>query len=1001
MFFLHSTPGACQGTTTPDSNVAEIAITRQPGRQDGDMRISLRGKNVRVARRVVEGWIVRGGEGALAIILQSAKGNAEKRYSLIYYDLDNGRHRVLGTMPFSRGDLKETSNHQERWAFALTGNQLRDGVPVTIVSDDQAATGVLPGASSPKFAGDSLEYTNIHDGKHRSVPTADLLGTELAHHIFAPSQTTPSSPKYVQIFSSGRALLVQHDDTLRRGTWITDGEALEIKGKDANYSVRMSELAPVKGIPAETHFSVRMLDTLSSTTTHEGNTVRALLIEPLVLDGEILVPAGSTLEGKVVQANSVGWGFKHETASLTINWSRTILPAGRELAIPARVFEVENAQEEVKDNGKIQGIRSTGTPGHTAENGLLSVANFDPILYLFAASSGSGVLGFAEPEILYHAGTELVLTSTQPVITAQTYPPAVPPSITTAAQVGELQYFVRKLPFRTTTQGTNKVSDITNLVFVGSPEALRRAFSAAGWVATDELTPASTFRTVKAITGNETYRQAPMSVLLLDGRAPAFTLSKTTNTFAARHHVRIYPTQENFADQTVLTASSTQDIAIAFSSRQKTFIHAIDEHIDNERSKIVNDLELTGCVQSVDMVSRPWVPLDAYNSTGERLRTDGAAAVLRINACDRPATTPETPALPPNRFQRITRDTALTIRNDLFRGNVFYTGINGAIKLHNYLKSSSTLPENASAWRQTDAAGVVYTGLGENSEIESGPAWVPPPLTAADRASLQRMNESHRWDPPHYELWLEGGYMHMRQDFLSEVVIEQISSDPSKPTQYIGLGDDVGDGWAAGGSVTINSWKHFSNEFSYFRQQVKYRLFNVEASVNQAGENEDGTLEYANIGLVTRQWEYNLLAQLRPPSSRWRPYIAAGPVFQLLALNGAPLKKANGAFKLGLGNIGLIAAAFDFGNTPPLEGGGIFQFGLQYGGGIKYRATPRVMLRADFRETWSRNPDIISDSYKDYDSPDLDETYTATVYKVKQDSAFLQNRFTLGVGFTF
>ena len=62
-----------------------------------------------------------------------------------------------------------------------------------------------------------------------------------------------------------------------------------------------------------------------------------------------------------------------------------------------------------------------------------------------------------------------------------------------------------------------------------------------------------------------------------------------------------------------------------------------------------------------------------------------------------------------------------------------------------------------------------------------------------------------------------------------------------------------------------------------------------------------------------------------------------GPVLQLIALNGAPLKKPAGVYALGLKNIGLIKAAFDFGSTPPLDGGGIFEFGLQYGGGIKYQ----------------------------------------------------------------
>ena len=110
-----------------------------------------------------------------------------------------------------------------------------------------------------------------------------------------------------------------------------------------------------------------------------------------------------------MQANAVGWGFKHETASLTIDWTEATLPDGRALDIDVRVFEVENAQEKVTAKGKIQGIRSTGTIGHTVQNGVLAFAGIDPIAYIFASASGSAVLGFAEPEILYPGGTELIL----------------------------------------------------------------------------------------------------------------------------------------------------------------------------------------------------------------------------------------------------------------------------------------------------------------------------------------------------------------------------------------------------------------------------------------------------------------------------------------------------------------------------------------------------------------------------------------------------------------
>jgi opacity protein-like surface antigen len=246
----------------------------------------------------------------------------------------------------------------------------------------------------------------------------------------------------------------------------------------------------------------------------------------------------------------------------------------------------------------------------------------------------------------------------------------------------------------------------------------------------------------------------------------------------------------------------------------------------------------------------------------------------------------------------------------------------------------------------------------------------------------------------------------MHSEYLSAEGIFEVSSVPAKPAFFIILADEVGDGWAAGGTVTVNSWRHFSNEFSYFRQQVKYQLdtLNVvlpDPTQNTTVTDEDGELESDRIGLVTRQFEYNLLIHPTRPASRIRPYLAVGPVLQLVSLNGAPLKKPAGVFNLGLKNIGLIQASFDFGNTPPLDGGGIFHVGLQYGAGVKYRVTPRLMLRADWRETWAKNPDIIANSYEDYEDTDLDDTYTTDVIRVGPEKKFINDRFTLGVAFTF
>jgi hypothetical protein len=43
---------------------------------------------------------------------------------------------------------------------------------------------------------------------------------------------------------------------------------------------------------------------------------------------------------------------------------------------------------------------------------------------------------------------------------------------------------------------------------------------------------------------------------------------------------------------------------------------------------VVNDLVLTGKVQSLEMVDRPNVPRNGQNATGDNLTTDGKMAVL-------------------------------------------------------------------------------------------------------------------------------------------------------------------------------------------------------------------------------------------------------------------------------------------------------------------------------------------------------------------------------------
>ena len=134
-------------------------------------------------------------------------------------------------------------------------------------------------------------------------------------------------------------------------------------------------------------------------------------------------------------------------------------------------------------------------------------------------------------------------------------------------------------------------------------------------------------------------------------------------------------------------------------------------------------------------------------------------------------------------------------------------------------------------------------------------------------------------------------------------------------------------GWNIGGSVVLDSQKYFSHEFSYDHSFTTF-IIGLAVIDHETTPLARSAVCVSDTGLQTSQVTYDLLINGRPKTSRWRPYLAVGPALQLMHLSDAPIKKAPKYFKLGLSSVGLITAAYDFGSSPPLEGGGIFQVGL-------------------------------------------------------------------------
>jgi hypothetical protein len=186
------------------------------------------------------------------------------------------------------------------------------------------------------------------------------------------------------------------------------------------------------------------------------------------------------------------------------------------------------------------------------------------------------------------------------------------------------------LPSQRAKRVSGASGDLVNLILVGSAGGVMRAFHAAGWETSDVKAAGSVLRTYFSIMLRRGYKRAPMSTMVLDGNRSDIELEKSLNSFAKRHHLRIWRRPQETQGEGVWVAAATEDIGIRFSRQARNFTHVIDGNVDAERTKVVDDLLFTGCVSEAGLIGRSNLP---RSSTTERatLKTDGRVAVLRIS----------------------------------------------------------------------------------------------------------------------------------------------------------------------------------------------------------------------------------------------------------------------------------------------------------------------------------------------------------------------------------
>ena len=438
---------------------------------------------------------------------------------------------------------------------------------------------------------------------------------------------------------------------------------------------------------ARPEFSLRLETTVSSVTSLPGDFVQGVVISPAIMNGQVYLPAGARVDGRVTGASKVGLGIRRERAALQLQFTRVEHADGRRFPITASLLSIDNAREEVNQRGRIKGILAADSlPTYVfgfwhrlspvlPQRALMGLTGASGMTWTRIAPGPIGAAAFLglryalvpwpNPEIHFPVGAELRLRldSIDKEAPAAAQNPAPVLSDAWSSRLASRA-------FQLTKTGGPVPGDVINLAFVGTQIQIIAAFENAGWQTADILNGRSLRGAYRAFTNGQGYAKAPVSELKYQGEVPDLVFQKSFNTIAKRHHIRIWAAEDS-DDPALWLAAASHDIAVDFSANSLSFMHRIDEHLDIERAKVLDDLTYSGCLENMSFLDRPTVA--AYADETKKTDTDGRLAVAFIGTCQ---TQPKAPLQvldrQPRLIYRLSQRTILETRNYLLRRNAYY-----------------------------------------------------------------------------------------------------------------------------------------------------------------------------------------------------------------------------------------------------------------------------------------------------------------------------------------
>lgn len=182
---------------------------------------------------------------------------------------------------------------------------------------------------------------------------------------------------------------------------------------------------------------------------------------------------------------------------------------------------------------------------------------------------------------------------------------------------------------KTTTTKEGIPGDPINIGLVGTSSDVINSLTIAGWYQAVHGNVSTIAKEVESIIVNKPDLKAPVSNLYLFGRKEDIAFEQpVSKSPRQRHHVRFWQSDKYGIDGTSLwLGAATYDRSVGLSKFTGQITHHINSDVDEERDKLIDDLNRTGQVTKLYQVTGTGPVINGKNGCGDRYYSDGELSI--------------------------------------------------------------------------------------------------------------------------------------------------------------------------------------------------------------------------------------------------------------------------------------------------------------------------------------------------------------------------------------